>query len=81
MSARWRGLLDLLIGLALIGGFVAFVQIASEHVGGVAGEVYRNNLRRDIHAGALFYSELGQLREFLVAPDGKYSRARGSARR
>ena len=72
MNKIW-GWLKLCGGIAAIVFFLGLTHWVSPHLPGAAGKVYRQNGERQIEAGALLYTEVGPVREFLDERDGKYS--------
>ena len=59
LSNRW---LRLCIGIALLGGFFAFLT-TNPRLPGTAGEIVDRNLSQDIQATALFYADLDRMPE------------------
>ncbi len=69
MSCRW---VRFGLALAAVPLVVALLHHASLHAPGSVGRVYKNNTRRDIDARALFYTELGDVSNFLDKEHGRY---------
>ena len=66
---RW---LALLAGTALIGLFVAGLHLVTPHLGGSTGMLIESNRSHDREVWAYFYTEVGELEEFLE--DGRYGK-------
>ena len=64
--------------IALLGGiagiilFISAMTYICPKLPGTAGEVYRNNLEKDIEATALIYTESGDVYDYLDTRNGKY---------
>jgi len=63
------------LGLALIGvaAFITVLHLLSPRLPGTAGDIFRSNVDKDIEATALFYSESGDIREYIDGRNGKYA--------
>lgn len=58
--------------MAAVSLFIAAASWLSPRIPGVAGEVYRQNIRQDIEATALVYTESGDVQDYLDPIEGKY---------
>ena len=65
-------MLKITIALVAISLFIAMASWLSPLIPGVAGEVYRHNVRQDIEAGALVYTESGDVEDYIDPVRGKY---------
>jgi hypothetical protein len=74
-----RGWVGLLTGLALLFGFVVSLDRLMPHLPGATGEMLRDNQRSNREVGAYFYSEAGDLEDFLDDARGAYGRGALSA--
>ncbi len=70
---RW---LTLALVVAAAPILMAVVQWLSPRLPGTAGELFRRNLREDIEAAALIYSESGDIRDYLDPEKGRYRTGR-----
>ena len=68
---RWNYLLLGLVSAAL---FMTLLHRLSERMTGVPGELINRNQRQEIEVDAYFYSEVGDLSEFLDDEQGRYGR-------
>jgi hypothetical protein len=59
-------------GVVLLALAVAGIHATTTRAGGPAARVWTHNVRRGLNASALFYTELGDVREFLDARGGRY---------
>ena len=71
-SKRKHGLLRLLVALAAVGVSVGFLHLLSPLLPGAAGEIYRRNVRENVPATALIYTESGDVRDYLDDNKGRY---------
>ncbi len=69
-----RSWLALLSGLALLGLFVLGLHQVTPHLGGSTGEMIEDNRSEDREVWAYFYSEVGDLEEFLDDEEGRYGK-------
>lgn len=67
---RW---LKLLLGLGLFVGFILFAHHLSPKLGGASGAMFESVQKKDINAAALFYSDYGDIGEFLNDGKGRYA--------
>ena len=74
MTNRFLRWCKLILGLALLLIFGMVAHRLSPKTPGIAGEVFSHNRAGDINASANFYSEVGDLNEFL-SEEGKYGAA------
>ncbi|MFH1532418.1 MAG: hypothetical protein ABIK09_16965 [Pseudomonadota bacterium] len=65
-------MLEITVALVAVLLFIAMASWLSPLLPGVAGEVYRQNVRLDIEATALIYTESGDVRDYLDPMKGKY---------
>jgi hypothetical protein len=72
MKVKIKSLLFLLLGLLGLAAFVFTLHFIGPNIPGPAGEVLRNNIENDIEATALFYSESGDIRDYLDSENGRY---------
>ena len=68
---RW---LALLAGCATIALFVAGLHRITPHVGGATGAMIESNRSHDREVWAYFYTEVGDLEEFLDDEEGRYGK-------
>ncbi len=81
MSGRWQDWVKLAVALTLLGGGIAMLHLASPHAPGPLGRTYSRNLAAKSDPRALFYTEVGNVSEFLDA-EGRYGQVgRSSAGR
>ena len=66
---RWLVLLACAAAVAL---FVAVAHWLSPRLPGTAGVLFRDNVAENIDAAALFYTEAGDVRDFIDERTGKY---------
>ena len=71
-KSRW---LVFTVSLVAVAGFVVAAHKLSPYLPGPAGAVFRQNLEQNIDATALFYTESGDVRDYLDPIHGKYSRS------
>jgi hypothetical protein len=71
MSGRWQDWAKLAVALALLGGGIAMLHVASPHAPGPLGRTYSRNLTLKSDPRALFYTEVGSVSDFLDA-QGRY---------
>ncbi len=67
-----KGILALILGLICVAVFVSLVHFVGPRLPDAAGDVLRNNIEQDIDATGLFYTEVGDLNDFLDDENGKY---------
>ncbi|MFH2205148.1 MAG: hypothetical protein ABIJ96_18715 [Elusimicrobiota bacterium] len=70
MARKWRRLALAAAALAL---FLAAAHRTSPLIPGAAGNIFRRNLDRRIDAAALFYTESGDVRDYLDQKKGRYA--------
>jgi hypothetical protein len=68
---RWN---YLLLGLVSVALFMTLLHRLSARLTGVPGELINQNQRQEIEVDAYFYSEVGDLSEFLDDDQGRYGR-------
>jgi hypothetical protein len=68
---RWN---YLLLGLVSVALFMTLLHRLSARLTGVPGELINQNQRQEIEVDAYFYSEVGDLSEFLDDAQGRYGR-------
>jgi hypothetical protein len=71
-NGRW---FRLALGITGVGLFVVLLHLLSGSVPGSTGALIEHNRRKQIEVGAYFYSEVGDLKEFLDDQSGRYGRA------
>ncbi len=68
---RWN---YLLLGLVSVTLFITLLHQLSTRLAGVPGDLIDRNRREGLEVDAYFYSEVGDLREFLDDEQGRYGR-------
>ena len=68
---RWN---CLLLGLVSVVLFIALLHQVSTRMAGIPGELIERNQREELEVDAYFYSEVGELGEFLDDQQGRYGR-------
>jgi len=68
---RWN---CLLLGLVSVVLFIALLHQVSTRMAGIPGELIKRNQREELEVDAYFYSEVGELGEFLDDQQGRYGR-------
>lgn len=60
------------LALCVVAGGIALLHWVSPHVPGAAGRTFSNNLKLKSDPRALFYTEVGDVSEFLDTRHGRY---------
>ena len=68
----WKRTLFLGLGIVSTVGAIIALHFISPRLSGTAGIVFKNNLEQNINAEALFYTEVGDVKEFLNQETGRY---------
>jgi hypothetical protein len=68
----WKKTLFLGLGMVSAVGVIIGLHFISPRLPGTAGTVFKNNMEHSINAEALFYTEVGDVSEFLNQKKGKY---------
>lgn len=68
---RWN---YLLLGLVSVALFMTLLHLLSARMTGFPGELIERNQRQELEVDAYFYSEVGDLSEFLNDEQGRYGR-------
>lgn len=75
MKKILHGWMKLIGVVLLLAATLALVHLASPHLPGMAGDVFRNNIEQNVEATALIYSESGDIKEYLDDSNGRYGGA------
>ncbi len=68
---RWN---CLLLGLVSVALFITLLHQLSTRMAGIPGDLIDRNQREELEVDAYFYSEVGDLSEFLDDEQGRYGR-------
>ncbi len=72
LPKSWKQVLFLGLGMVSAVGVIIALHFISPWLPGTAGTVFKNNMEQHINAEALFYTEVGDVTEFLNQETGKY---------
>ncbi len=72
LHKSWKRVLLLGLGMVSTVGVVIALHFISPWLPGTAGTVFKNNMEQNINAEALFYTEVGDVTEFLNQKTGRY---------
>ena len=68
----WKHVLFLGLGIVSAISVIISLHLVSPWLPGTAGAVFKNNMEQHINAEALFYTEVGDVTEFLNQETGRY---------
>lgn len=68
----WKHVLFLVLGIVSAVGVIIALHFVSPWLPGTAGTIFKNNMDQHINAEALFYTEVGDVAEFLNQETGRY---------
>jgi hypothetical protein len=72
LPESWKRVLLLGLGMVSTVGVIIALHFISPWLPGTAGTVFKNNMEQNINAEALFYTEVGDVTEFLNQETGRY---------